>query len=273
MVKPVNIKQSFSFTSHIELYENCSLQYKFFKELGFAQIRVGATLFGTLVHETIEDVHRAAMRHEESSITPDNVRVWLDTNYSTLSKSEHSYLGVKQVDAAYRQVLAYVERMTNGTGLTGKGVATGESLWSHIQDAEVDVSLVKPEYILKGTVDLIRGDGDTVEIVDFKSEKRPDLVEQAEAFERYKRQLEVYAHLVEEKTGKNVSKMHLYYTGEEGENPTVTFEKSQDAIDKTILEFDKVVAKIQNHEFSTEAKNKKSCLNCDMRYYCKKVNK
>ncbi len=40
-VKPVNVKQSFSFTSHIELYENCSLQYKFFKELGFAQIRVG----------------------------------------------------------------------------------------------------------------------------------------------------------------------------------------------------------------------------------------
>lgn len=273
MVKPVNIKKSFSFTSHIELYENCSLQYKFFKELGFTQIRVGATLFGTLVHETIEDVHRAAMRHEESTITPDNVRAWLDTNYLTLSKSEHSYLGVKQVDAAYRQVIAYVERMSNGTGLTGDGVVTGESLWSHIQDAEVDVSLVKPEYILKGTVDLIRGDGNTVEIVDFKSEKRPDLTERSEDFERYKRQLEVYAHLVEEKTGKNVSRMHLYYTGEEGANPTVTFEKSQYSIDKTISEFDKVVAKIQNHEFSTEAKNKKSCLNCDMRYYCKKVKK
>lgn len=192
MVKPVNIKKSFSFTSHIELYENCSLQYKFFKELGFTQIRVGATLFGTLVHETIEDVHRAAMRHEESTITPDNVRAWLDTNYLTLSKSEHSYLGVKQVDAAYRQVIAYVERMSNGTGLTGDGAVTGESLWSHIQDAEVDVSLVKPEYILKGTVDLIRGDGNTVEIVDFKSEKRPDLTERSEDFERYKRQLEVY---------------------------------------------------------------------------------
>ena len=273
MVKPVNIKQSFSFTSHIELYENCSLQYKFFKELGFTQIRVGATLFGTLVHETIEDIHRAAMRHEESTITPDNVRTWLDTNYLTLSKSEHSYLGAKQVDAAYKQVIAYVERMSNGAGLAGDGAVTGESLWSHIQDAEVDVSLVKPEYILKGTVDLIRGDGNTVEIVDFKSEKRPDLTEHAEAFDRYKRQLEVYAHLVEEKTGKNVSKMHLYYTGEEGTNPTVTFEKSQDSIDKTISEFDKVVAKIQNHEFSTEAKNKKSCLNCDMRYYCKKVKK
>lgn len=30
-VKPVNLKQTFSFTSHIELYENCPLQYKFLK--------------------------------------------------------------------------------------------------------------------------------------------------------------------------------------------------------------------------------------------------
>lgn len=258
-VKPVNIKDTFSFTSHIELYENCSLQYRFFKELGFAQIRVGATLFGTLVHETIEDVHRAAMRHEEHLITPENVRIWLDTNYLTLSKSEHSYLGAKQVDAAYIQVLQYVERESAD--------------WSRIQDAEVDVSLVKTDYILQGTVDLIRGEAGTVEIVDFKSEKKPDLAEASESLKRYKRQLEVYAHLVEAKTGKQVSKMHLYYTGDDTGEPTVTFEKSRESIDTTLNEFDKVVAKIQNHEFSTEANNKKSCLNCDMRYYCKKVSK
>lgn len=258
-VKPVNIKDTFSFTSHIELYENCSLQYKFFKELGFAQIRVGATLFGTLVHETIEDVHRAAMRHEEHLITPENVRTWLDTNYSTLSKSEHSYLGAKQVDAAYNQVLRYVERESGD--------------WSRIQDAEVDVSLVKPEYILHGTVDLIRGESGTIEIVDFKSEKKPDLLESSESLTRYKRQIEVYAHLIEEKTGNQVSRMHLYYTGDDTGEPMITFEKSKESIETTIKEFDKVVAKIQNHEFSTEASNKKSCLNCDMRYYCKKVNK
>lgn len=258
-VKPVNIKDTFSFTSHIELYENCSLQYKFFKELGFAQIRVGATLFGTLVHETIEDVHRAAMRHEECLITPENVRTWLDANYSTLSKSEHSYLGAKQVDAAYNQVLRYVERESSD--------------WSRIQDAEVDVSLVKPEYILHGTVDLIRGESGTIEIVDFKSEKKPDLEEASESLTRYKRQLEVYAHLVEEKTGNQVSRMHLYYTGDDTGEPTITFEKSKESIDTTIREFDEVVEKIHKHIFSTEASDKKSCLNCDMRYYCKKVNK
>ena len=271
-VKPVNLKQTFSFTSHIELYETCSLQYKFFKELGFTQVRVGATLFGTLVHETIEDVHRAAMRHEEDQITPENVRQWLDTNYQTLSKSEHSYLGVQQVDAAYNQVLRYVERMETGAGLLPGGEG-GESLWSHIQDAEVDVSLVKPDYILKGTVDLIRGDGETVEIVDFKSEKKPEDLMESESLSRDKRQLEVYAHLVEEKTGKKVSRMHLYYTGEEKTDPTVTFDKSKESIDTTIKAFDAVVAKIQNHDFSSEAKNKKTCRECDMRYYCGKVEK
>lgn len=272
-VKPVNIKDTFSFTSHIELYETCSLQYKFFKELGFTQVRVGATLFGTLVHETIEDVHRAAMRHEEKLITADNVRTWLDTNYTTLSKSEHSYLGAKQIEAAYRQVMAYIERMENGIGfVSGNGEKTG-SLWKYIQDAEVEVSLVKPEYILQGKVDLISGDGNTVEIIDFKSEKKPDEITDLALLNRYKRQLEVYAHLVEEKTGQSVSRMHLYYTGEESGNPVVTFNKSQVAITTTINEFDQVVEKIHNHEFKNEAKNKKTCQNCDMRYYCGKVKK
>ena len=255
-VKPVNIKESFSFTSHIALYENCALQYKFFKELGFTQVRVGATLFGTLIHETIEDIHRAAMRHEEEMIVPENIKEWFDTNYTTLSKSEHSYLGKPQIQAAYNQVIRYVER--------------NQKDWSFIQDAEVEVSLVKPEYILLGKVDLIRGAGNTVEIVDFKAEKKPDLLSDAEEIKRYKRQLEIYAHLVEEKTGKKVSKMHLYYTGEENGLPTISFDKSPELIDKTIKEFDTVVEQIQKKDFNGRAKNKTLCDNCDMRFYCRR---
>ena len=223
------------------------------------QVRVGATLFGTLVHETIEDIHRAAMRHEESTLTPDNIRSWFETNYGTLSKSEHSYLGQAQIEAAYKQVLRYVERNKND--------------WSKIQDAEVEVSLVKPDYILLGKVDLIRGEGDTVEIVDFKSEKKPDLFIEVESVERYRRQLETYAYLVEEKIGKKVSKMHLYYTGEENGIPTITFDKSSDSIDSTIKEFDRVVAKIQSKDFTGRAKDKNLCSNCDMRYFCKRYEK
>lgn len=42
-----------------------------------------------------------------------------------------------------------------------------------IKQAEVDVSLVQPEYIIEGKIDLIKGADGTVELVDFKSERKP----------------------------------------------------------------------------------------------------
>ena len=84
-IKDVNIKNTYSFTSHIAVYETCALQYKFYKELEFMPVRANAMLFGTLVHETIEDVHRAALRHEEQTITKENVSRWFDSNYVSLT--------------------------------------------------------------------------------------------------------------------------------------------------------------------------------------------
>lgn len=160
-------------------------------------VRANAMLFGTLVHETIEDIHRAALRHEEQTITEENVSRWFDSNYISLTKTEHTYLAGPQREAALKQVLRYVDRQHGD--------------WSAIQQAEVDVSLVKPDYIIEGKVDLIRGEGDTVEIVDFKAERKPDMEKMRDRLERYRRQLHIYAHLVEERTGRKVSKMHLYY--------------------------------------------------------------
>ncbi|MEW5571481.1 ATP-dependent helicase [Rossellomorea marisflavi] len=253
-VKGVNIKREYSFTSHINLFETCALQYKFFKELGFAPVRQGATIFGTLVHQTIEDIHKFALKGEEHLINKSNVEDWFRTNYQNLSKRERVYLAPKTQEAALEQVKSYVQRQ-NGD-------------WSHIQEAEVDVSLVKDTYILKGTIDLVKGDGNTVEIIDFKSEKKPDLVKDQDALYRYKHQLEVYAHLVEGRTDYKVSKMHLYYTGEKDSNPYVTFEKDASAINQTIKSFDKIVDRIENHDYTIKQRPKKHCGDCDMRFYC-----
>ena len=273
-VKPVNLKKSYSFTSHIELYENCPRQYKYFKELGFTPVRVGSTMFGTLVHETIEDVHRAAIRHETDTITNKNIRTWLNRNYSSLQNSMHAALGKEQINAAYRQVLKYVKKMQNGTmPISIGGRKKKVSLWDYVQEAEYNVSEVRPDYILKGTVDLIRGNENTVEIVDFKTSKKPENLMQSKQAERFRRQLEIYAHLVEKRTGKKVSRMHLYYTGEETTDPLVTFENSKKSVTKTIKEFDEVVSKIQQHDFSKTCNDKQICDNCDMRYYCGKVKR
>lgn len=254
-VKPVNLKETFSFTSHIAVYETCSLQYKFYKELEFMPVRAGAMIFGMLVHETIEDVHRAAIRNEATSITEENVTKWFDSNYATISRTEHSYLAQPQRQAALKQVLRYVERQHGD--------------WSQIQQAEVDVSLVKPNYIIEGKIDLVKGEGDTVEIVDFKSEKKPDLVKDANRLEQYRRQLHLYAHLVEERTGRRVSKMHLYYTGEENGVPTITYPYTKTAIAGTVAAFDDTVHKIMRKEYHVCAKDEKVCANCDFRFYCR----
>ena len=253
-VKSVDIKDNYSFTSHISVYETCAMQYKFYKELEFMPVRAGAILFGTLVHETIEDIHKSVLKKEEYKITDENVTKWFEANYTALSKSEHTYLAETQRRVALQQVLRYVERQQGD--------------WSSIRQAEVDVSLVKKDYIIEGKIDLIKGEGDTVEIVDFKSQRKPDMEKDREQLEMYRRQLHVYAHLVEERTGQKVSKMHLYYTGEESGVPTITYPYTKSAIEGTISAFDDIVQKIKKKNFNKCTSDTNICKNCDFRFYC-----
>lgn len=257
-VKQINLKREYSFTSDITVFENCAEQYRFFKELEFAAIRESPMLFGTLVHQTIEDIHKTVLRGEEGTITFDGIKSWFAANYALLSKKERVYLAPSSQQAALLHVLRYYER-ENGN-------------WDRIKEAEVEISLVKDQYILKGSVDLIRGEQGTVEIIDFKSEKKPDMEKDRERLRQYQSQLEVYAHLVEERTGQKVSRMHLYYTGEDGGNPYVSFSKDDRAIGKTIARFDDIVARIERQDYGIATRPAKLCQSCDMRAYCDNKN-
>jgi DNA helicase-2/ATP-dependent DNA helicase PcrA len=259
-IKEVNLKHEYSFTSHLTLFENCAEQYRFFRELEFAPVRTNPILFGTLVHETIEDIHKTVLRDEENILSEEKVAAWFDTNYIFLTKRERVYLIPYVKSIALDQILRYYRRNAGD--------------WSHIKDAEVDVSLVKDEYILSGKIDLIVGENNTVELVDFKSEKKPDVnhPEDRIKLDRYRRQLELYAHIVQERTGIDVSKTHLYYTSEETGNPYITFDKDTRSIEKTIQTFDAVVHRIEAKDFSIPARPVKLCLDCDMRNYCDAKN-
>ena len=140
--------------------------------------------------------------------------------------------------------------------------------WDRLRETEVAVSLVKEAYLLKGHVDLVRGEDDTVEIIDFKSEKKPDFVSDRERVDRYRRQLEVYAHIIEGRTGQKISRMHLYYTGEDDSNPYVSFNKDTRSIDRTMATFDGIVERIENKDFEIATRPDGLCRNCDMKAYC-----
>lgn len=254
-----NIKNEYSFTSHILLFENCPLQYKFFKELEFAPIRQGAVLFGLLVHQTIEDIHKAIIKNEQHTITASAIESWFGINYANLSKSLNMHLAEIPKQAALKQVQNYAKR--------------SRPHWSRIREAEYDVSFVKDDYILTGTIDLLQGEDEAVEIIDFKSSaNKPDINDPKDKTElnRFRRQLETYAHIVEGRSDMKVSKLHLYYTAEEDGNPFITFARDGKSIDATVRSFDRTVAAIESktYDMSAITKCKKLCGGCDMRYYC-----
>lgn len=258
-IKTSNIKNEYAFTSHIVMYENCPVQYKFFKELGFAPVRQGSIIFGTLVHQTIEDIHKAVIKGQEVAVTAENIESWLNKNYENIKKKEHLFLSEGARTNALKQVLNYAEHEKNN--------------WARVKEAEVDVSFIEKDYILKGTIDLIRNDNGHVDIVDFKAEKKPDInsAEGDEHLKRYKRQLQIYAHIVEQKYGEKVDNMHLYYTNSADDgNPYITFPRNDLAIANTIDQVTEVVHKIEAKDYSMKSRNEHRCKECDMRAYCQK---
>lgn len=256
-VKVAKIKKDYAFTSDIALYERCPTQYMAFSHLGFAEKRVAGTMFGSLVHQTIEDIHKAYKRGDPIDVA--RIEDWFNANYDSLVLSLKTYLDPKRKQVGLDQVKDYYAR--------------NKANFNRIVEAEFDVSVVQKGYVLHGVIDLLCGDDDTVEIVDFKTDAIPDL-EDADDVARvaqYRRQLETYAQIVEKKYGKPVSKLHLYYTrAGRKENPRLTFDYDKSHAAKTLAEIDSVVAKIEAHKFTSDEVRKCAtlCGECDLRHYC-----
>lgn len=251
-------KRQYSYTSHILLYEGCPRQYQFFRHWEFTPVREAPMLFGTLVHQTIEDIHKAALKGEAHSICDTQVRRWFDVNYANLSHKERIHLAPHSRENAFAHVMRYVERKAGD--------------WDDIRATEVDVSLIKDEYILTGKIDLVRGetrDGrETVEIVDFKATPKLNQYQERYLLDRYRRQLEIYAHLVEERHGLEVSGMKLYYTGEEDSVPTHAFPYKRASVDATLAAVDAVVSCVERREFAVLERTEKLCKECDLKAFC-----
>ncbi len=253
-VKKSTLKNTYSFTSHLGVYETCPRQYYFFRKLGFSPCRTVNTLFGTLVHETIEDVNKAAIAGRIGDITEANVELWLNNNYNTLMNAEHYHMSSRDKDEAKRQVMGYV--------------AYAGQDWSLIKETEVEVKDIRKEFILLGKVDLVQGVGNTYELVDFKTGDKPGPNDKSELLKHYKEQLITYSHLVSQRTGKVISKAHLYYTKVTTGDPRITIDVTQKGIDMTMKRFEDIVKKIEKDDFSGYACEKKTCHNCDLRHFC-----
>jgi DNA helicase-2/ATP-dependent DNA helicase PcrA len=257
-VKNVNYKHVYSFTSHIAVYDGCPTQYKFYKEYAFAQNKMFHTSVGSLVHATLEDMNNCVIDGHPERVNEETLRKWFELNYKNMQGQTGYYLTDEQKENALSQVIRYFQHRKNELGRVWK--------------AEEEINLVLPEYILRGVIDLVEGKGDTVEIVDYKTGPKPDIEGHPERVEHYKKQLEIYAYLIEKRYAKKVSQMHLYYTSTQEGNPMISFVWERDAIDKTVQEITQTVHDIEGKKFDSKVQNSYACEFCDMKYVCGKTN-
>ena len=255
-VKKVNYKHVYSFTSHISVYDGCPSQYKYYKEYGFVQNRMFHTSVGSLVHATLEDMNNCIIDGNLELVNEDAIEKWFLLNYQEMMEQTGFYLTDEQRDNALQQVIRYYHHRKEELGRVWK--------------AEEEINLILPDYILQGIVDLVEGDDNSVEIVDYKTGPKPNIEGHPERVEHYRKQLEIYAYLIEKKYGKKVKRMHLYYTSTLEGSPLISFDWNKESIDNTVNEISDTIKAIEDKDFRLMAQNNYACRFCDMKYVCNK---
>lgn len=248
------VKKTFSFTSDLKVYETCPRQYQFFRDYDFTPSRSAEIFFGTLVHQTIEDIHRWVLDRQISSLDEEKIREMFDFNFRHLAAAGIRPIGKKQRENAFGQVINYFRQ--------------NRSEMDRIIEIEVDVSVEKEHYILTGKIDLLLGKDEKLELLDFKSQPRPE--KDDARLESYYRQLCIYAHILEGRYGKKPERLLLYWTGEPlRKDALMEFPYKPEVVDEAGVHFDWVVGQILQKEYQIkDVPEKKVCKECDLRLYC-----
>lgn len=248
-------KKSFSLSSHIDIYETCPQQYLFYKEYNFQPSRAGQILFGTLVHQTIEDIHRMFLTEKKGEINENKIEDLFENNYKSLLATGLRPLDKTPKESALKQVITYFKQ--------------NQDLLERILETEVDVSVEKDDYIIVGKIDLLLGKDEKLELLDFKTQPRPDYGDPL--IERYKKQLCLYAYIIKERHNKMPERLYIYWTSEEKrKDALMEIEYDENLIEEAGLHFDNVVRKIKERDFDVKIKPdvNKVCKDCDFRFYC-----
>jgi len=248
------VKRTYSFTGDLKIYETCPRQYQFFREYDFTPSRSAVIFFGLLVHQTIEEMHRIALDGGLDTLDEARVRELFERTFRFLAMSDVRPIGDPAKEAAFQQVMNYFRQ--------------NRDEMRRVIQTEVDVSLEKDGYILTGKVDLLLGGDGKLELLDFKTSPRPK--ESPELIAAYERQLCTYAHILEQRHGKRVDRLLLYWTSEpRKEDALMVLPYEPSRVEEAGRHFDAVVGRIQARQFEVKAPPEPGiCQECDLRMLC-----
>ena len=251
-IKPAKShKLEYGFTSHINVYDICPKQYLMYKEYSFAPARDAQLVFGSLVHQTIEDIHKHIIENNPDKLDEDKIIQYFEKNkQGFIKKGIHVFLEKEALD----QILNYFNNNKNEI--------------FKVKETEVEIVVEEEDYLLKGVLDLIQGDNGKINILDFKSQKRPE--DESKIIESYKKQLAIYSHIIEKKKGIKPDKTIIYWTGESEKEKAFMEINTEDSVISEVMEqFNEIVSKIRNKDFEVKKRpGGKICNDCDFRHCC-----
>ena len=255
-IVPPKQKPILSLTGHINVYRRCTRQYEFFNEDGFAPSFAAQVFFGTVVHQTIEDIHRHVLDGRPEPLEEALIDQYFQRNSELLRRRGIHPLAPNQREEAKAHVLRYFN-------------ANRDRL-RNVIDTEVEVMLEQDRYVLDGRVDLIRSDDGALEMVDFKAQRRLD---QGAEFDAYSDQLALYWHLLEERYGKRPDRAILYFSGEEQvDQARVLVDLSRADIRDVVQRFDGTAQLILARQFELRHyPPRDTCRACDFKHYCRRA--
>lgn len=247
-------KKSYSI-SQVNAYEICPQQYLFYHQYKFQPSRSAQILFGSLVHQTIEDLHKAILNGQ--SVSELDIENWFEANYKALLLAGLRPIGKTQKEIALKHVKRYFNQNSD--------------ILQRIKEVEVDVSIEKEDYIITGKIDLLVESEDKLEILDFKTQPKPQPNDPI--LDKYFKQLCLYAYIIKERYSKPVEKIYIYWTAEEKrEDALMELKYSEEEVKNVVKYFDEVVQKIRAEDFKVKQQpdTEKVCKECDFRFYCSK---
>ena len=252
----VTVKKTFSFTNHLKVYETCPRQYQFFRDYEFVPSRSAEIFFGSLVHQTIEDIHRWVLEGQSLRLVEMAIPGFFEANFRNLLNAGYRPISEPQRDLALQQVQNYYRQ--------------NQDRMVQVIETEVDVSLEKEGYILTGRVDLLMGADAKLELLDFKSQTRPQ--EDDRRLDHYYQQLLIYAHILEGRYGQRPERLALYWTGEaRRQDALMSFPYRPERVEGAGAYFDRVVDRILARDFAVrQPPERRVCAECDFRVYCQR---
>ena len=178
-----------------------------------------------------------------------------ERKFQALTQAYLSSIDSEQKTRAWQQIMRYLQQ-------------NWETL-DRVDAAELSVQVDTPEYILTGTVDLLVKTAGGVDLIDFKTLRRPG--KNAVFLEQYEQQLHFYAHAVEQSHGQRPERLFLYWIAEERkENALMEIPYQAGMMKKMSANLESVAENIKNKHFHVRKPPAvEVCQRCDIRHLCR----